>query len=208
MKNLILSALLFFSLKAFTQETDSSAIPVPLPADTEKDYLMFYSNHKTTSYYKYGRDSYLEFFLDNKVKFSDHEYYARVRSYSWGSQDTAYFRKDEINFYHYDKVTMSESLQLPRTPVPGQEWQDTDGSWAYRILKIDQTFVTPGKEYPECILVECRQLTGKDKNKLSLYHLYYSKGYGYVGNVDSKGKVLSYLEKVVTDVEDATVTGN
>ena len=83
-----------------------------------------------------------------------------------------------------------------------------DGSWSYRILKINQTFVTPEKEYPECILVECKQLTGKDKDKSNVYHLYYSKGYGYVGNIDKKGNVLSYLSKVVTDAKVGTVIGN
>ena len=208
MKYLILPTLLFITFIGCSQEIDSTVVSQSSNASIEKDYLMIYPNHKTASYYKYGKASYLEFFLDDKVKFGEHEYYARVRNYSWGSLDTAYFRKDETNFYHFDKITMTESLQLPRNPIVGQEWKDTDGSWSYKIIKVNQTFLTPEKEYPECILVECRQLTGKDKDKSPLYHLYYSKGYGYVGNVDSKGNVLSYLSKVVTDAKVGTVVGD
>lgn len=65
----------------------------------------------------------------------------------------------------------------------------------YTILKTGQSFTSGDTTFADCLLVECRQLTGRDKEKDDIYYLYYAKGFGYAGSTDNKGKVKSFFKK-------------
>lgn len=171
------------------------------------EYFIINQNPNFARYFHYGKKSYVEYFLDKKQKMGPHEYSVRIRKYSWGDIDTAYYRMDEEKFYHYNKLIRAESIVIPRSPVINQQWFESDSSWVYTIIKTGQTLQTPLKKYKNCVIVECRQLTGRDPEKSQGYYLYYSKGNGYVGNINDKGVVLSYLKEIVKNASEGAKIG-
>ncbi len=154
-----------------------------------------------------GDHSYMDFYLPEKVKFGDNEYHARVRLYSWLSADTAYFRENENSYLHFDSKTNRESVVLPKEVEVGQKWFEADSSWSYEIIGIDEVLETPEKTYRGLIVIECLQVTGRDKHKSAKYHLHYAKGIGLVGSI-TNGRLNSYLSEVVKDPEKGDMIGN
>jgi hypothetical protein len=171
------------------------------------DYFQIFTNSSTGSYYQYGKNSYFEYFLNEKFKFKEKEYFGRVRQYSWGTIDTTYFRRGEKFFCRYNTKTKLESIELPITPTKNQKWKEADGSWQYQILKVNCEFKAVKKTFKNCILVECKQVTNKDKDKSTIYYLYYSKNLGYVGNSTKNGKVLSYLKERKKNSQQGDIIG-
>ncbi|HEY9082908.1 MAG TPA: hypothetical protein VIN73_06220 [Vicingaceae bacterium] len=159
-------------------------------------YITLFENSNSAKYYKYGKSYYIEFFNNDKEVIGEKEYFVKYRKYSWGDIDTNYYRKGIDNYYHIDKKTLKESIILPINPKLGDNWMENDKSWSYEVVADKQKFKTPTKKYKNCIKVHCKQLTNKDKEKSNEYFLFYSPKFGFVGNVDSKDKILSYLSEV------------
>ena len=193
MKKTILLSLLAFSLFSFTFHSFG--------------YMTLFENANSAKYFKYGKHHYIEYFDNDKATFNDLEYYVRYRKYSWGDIDTAYYRKAQTNYYHFDSKNMTESISLPVEPKLGDKWFEADESWSYEVVETDQKFKTPAKKYKNCVKVHCVQITNKNKEKSSEYYLYYSPQYGYVGNVDGRGNILSYLSEMKVDAKEGDVIG-
>jgi len=137
-----------------------------------------------------------EFFMDEKKEINGKLYYVEIRKYSFGGADTTYIRKSDVNYLQFNRITNSESILLPLSPKIGDNWLENDGSWKYEVIEVDKTFKTPIKSYEDCILVSCKQLTNRDLNKNEEYLIYYSKDFGFVGNVDKENNILSYLKEI------------
>ncbi|MEW2921119.1 hypothetical protein AB1A65_06595 [Muricauda sp. ANG21] len=159
-------------------------------------YITLFEDSSSAKYYKYGKSHYFEYFDNNREIINRKEYFVRYRKYGWGDIDTTYYRKGTDNYYHIDKKTLEESIALPISPKLGDNWIENDKSWSYEVIAIKQKFKTPAKRYKDCIKVHCKQLTNKNKEKSKEYFLFYSPEFGYVGNVDSKGTILSYLSEI------------
>ena len=185
----------------FINETSAQQV------DNSNEYMITSGNQQSASYFDYGKHSYVEYFQNNKKEIKGHEYSVLIRRYSWGKNDTTYYRVDEHNYLHFNQKTQSESIVLPRVPKKNYTWYENDSSWVYKILETDQKFKTPAKKYRNCVLVKANQLTNRDPEKFSEYYLYYSKGIGYVGNSDNKGNILSYLKEIVVDAKEGTKIG-
>ncbi|WP_156033121.1 hypothetical protein [Sediminibacter sp. Hel_I_10] len=170
-------------------------------------YISLFENSSSAKYYKYGKSYYFESFDNNKEIIADKEYYVKYRKYGWGDVDTTYYRKGTENYYHIDKKTLEESIVLPVNPKLGDKWTENDKSWSYEVIAEDKKFKTPAKKYINCITVNCKQLTNRNKEKAKEYVLYYSPEFGYVGNVDSKGKILSYLSEVKLNAKEGEKIG-
>lgn len=161
-----------------------------------KGYMTLFEDSSSAKYFKYGKSYYVESFDNKKEIIADKEYYVEYRKYGWGEIDTSYYRKGDDNYYHINKKTMEESIVLPVNPKLGDNWTENDKSWSYEVVAEDENFKTPVKKYKNCIKVHCKQLIDIDKEKSKEYFLYHSPEFGYVGNVDSKGNILSYLSEV------------
>ncbi|WP_417291079.1 hypothetical protein [Corallibacter sp.] len=170
-------------------------------------YISLFENSSSAKYYKYGKSYYFEFFDNNKEIIADKEYYVRYRKYGWGDIDTTYYRKGTENYYHIDKKTLEESIILPVNPKLGDKWTENDKSWSYEVIAEGQKFKTPAKKYKNCIKVNCKQLINNNKEKSKEYFLYYSPEFGYVGNVNSKGKILSYLSEIKLNAKEGEKIG-
>ena len=170
-------------------------------------FISLFENSNSAKYYKYGKNHYFEYFDNNKETIANKEYYIKYRRYSWGNVDTTYLRKGTDNYYHIDKKTLEESIVLPVNPKLGDKWMENDLSWSYEVIAEGQNFKTPAKKYKNCIKVNCKQLTNRDKGKSKEYFLYYSDKFGYIGNVDSKGKILSYLSEVKLNAKEGEKIG-
>ena len=171
-------------------------------------YITLFENSGSAKYFKYGNSSYFEYFDNNRITFDEKEYYIRYRKYGWGDIDTAYYRKGTKNYYHFDKKNMVESIVLPIEPKIGDKWFEKDKSWSYEVIEENQKFKTPAKKYKNCVKVYCKQLTNKNKEKSKEYYLFYSSEYGYVGNVNSKGKILSYLSEMKLNAKNGDKIGD
>lgn len=170
-------------------------------------YISLFENSSSAKYFKYGKSYYFESFDNNKEIIADKEYYVKYRKYGWGDVDTTYYRKGTNNYYHINKKSLEESIVLPVNPKLGDNWTENDKSWSYEVIAENQKFKTPKKKYKNCIKVHCKQLTSKDKEKSKEYFLYYSSKFGYVGNVDSRGKILSYLREVKLNAKEGDKIG-
>ncbi|EPR69550.1 hypothetical protein [Cyclobacterium qasimii] len=162
--------------------------------NTDK-YLVFYEQINTSKLYQSINSTYLDYYLEGKTKFGKNDYYTKIREYSWGKTDTSYYREDNKNYYHFDSKVNSESVVLPKKIVMGQEWFEADGSWSYKVIGIDEKLETPTRKYDNLIVLECKQLQDRDKQKSKIYHLYYSKGLGMVGSMNNM-QLTSYLLEV------------
>jgi hypothetical protein len=170
-------------------------------------YITLFENSNSAKYYKYGKSHYFEFFDKKKETINGKKYYVKHRKYSWGDTKTTYYRKGIENYYHIDKKTLEESIVLPVNPKLGDNWLENDKSWSYEVIAVSQKFKTRVKKYKNCIKVHCKQLTNRDKGKSKEYFLFYSPEYGYVGNTDSKGKILSYLSEVRLNAKEGEKIG-
>jgi hypothetical protein len=167
-------------------------------------YIVITPDPGFAKYFKSKNSTYLDYYLSDTVVFDDNEYIPRVRRYSWGKNDTAYFREGEDYFYHYDPKTGKESIDLPKNPTLHQTWMEPDGSWSYTVIGLNEKLKTPVKKYTGLLVVECKQLTGRDVNKHKVYHLYYAKGIGYVAN-KVNGQLNSYLAEQVKEAKEGTI---
>ena len=174
--------------------------------NTEK-YLVFYEQVNTAKLYKSVNSTYLDYYLEDKVKFGENDYYAKIRKYSWGKTDTSYYREDDMNYYHFDPKVNSESVVLPKEIVMGQKWFEADGSLSYQVIGIDEELETPTKKYNRLIVLECKQLKDRDKQKSKVYHLYYSKGLGLVGSMNNM-QLTSYLADVKKKAKEGEKIGH
>ncbi len=170
-------------------------------------YITLFEDSSSAKYFKYGKSHYFEYFDNEKETLNSKQYYVCYRTYGWGDVDTTYYRKDDVNYYHFDKKTMSESVSLPISPKLGDKWFESDKSWSYEVISVDEKFKTPAKKYKNCVKVHCLQLTNKNKEKSKEYFLFYSPEFGYVGNVNSQGKVLSYLSQVKLNAKEGEIIG-
>ena len=194
MKKIIIILVCSFSLLSFTyNELDG--------------YITLFENSNSGKYFKYGKSHYFEFFAKQKEDINNQEYYVRYRRYSWGDVDTTYYRKGNTYYYHIDKKSLKESIVLPVKPVLGDNWLENDKSWSYEVIAVDQKFKTPKKKYKDCIKVNCKQLTDRDSSKSKEFYLYYSATFGFVGNVDSQGNILSYLSEVKLNAKEGESIG-
>ncbi|MEP2278833.1 hypothetical protein [Maribacter sp.] len=171
------------------------------------DYITLFDDSSSGKYYKYGESFYFESFDNNKEVINEHEYFIKYRKYGWGDIDTTYYRKGTDYYYHINRYTFEESIVLPTNPKVGDSWMENDQSWSYEIISDRQKFKTPAKKYINCIKVHCKQLTNRDKKKNQEYFLFYSPEFGFVGNVDSKGKTLSYLSEIKLNAREGEKIG-
>ncbi len=133
--------------------------------------------------------------LKDKVTQNGFEYFQHKTTYSWGSETIVLLRIDEDgNELYLDPKSKTESINFPANPQLGFSWMSTDGAWKYEVFKMDATFITPKDKYKNCLIIKAEQLTGRDKEKLSLYFNYYVNNIGYVGSENNKG-LMSWLTK-------------
>ncbi|WP_435625691.1 hypothetical protein [Flagellimonas sp.] len=172
-------------------------------------YITLFEDSSSAKYYRYGKTNYFEYFDNQKENFDGNTYYVRYRKYGWGDVDTTYYRKGKDFYFHFDKKTSMESKLMPVQPRLGDKWEESDGSWSYEVIETNKKFKTPKKKYMDCVKVHCLQLTNKNKEKSKEYFLFYSPKYGYVGNTDADGNVLSYLSQVKLNAKTGDkMTGN
>ncbi|MFL9829495.1 hypothetical protein ABS764_01400 [Flavobacterium sp. ST-87] len=182
MRKIILGFILIFTM-SFSFINDSS-------------YYILFEKANNIKLYKYGKDYFYEYFMDEKKEINGNLYYVEIRKYSFGDIDTTYIRKSDTNYLQFNRKTNAESILLPLEPKIGDNWIENDGSWKYEVIEENKTFNTPNRNYEDCILVSCKQLTNRDLNKNEEYLLYYSKEFGFVGNVDKEKNILSFLKEL------------
>lgn len=163
---------------------------------SDNNYYLLFEKANNIKLFKYGKHYYYEYFMDEKKEINGNLYYVEIRKYSFGDIDTTYIRKSDINYLQFNKTSNSESILLPIKPKIGDNWLENDGSWKYEVIEENAIFKTSNKNYDNCILLKCSQLTNRDSDKNEEYLLYYSKDFGFVGNVDKEKNVLSHLKEI------------
>lgn len=153
----------------------------------------------------YG-SNYLTYFVSDSLQIGEHWYFPKITRYASGKIDTTYYREDAQHFYHFQAVSKHESVEMPKMPAVGQQWFEADSSWSYTILSMNEKLKTPAAKYTELLLLECEQLTGRDKAKAKRYHLYYARGKGHVAT-KINGELISYCYKEVSGAKDGDVVG-
>jgi len=134
-------------------------------------------------FFKMGNHSFVDEITRDNVKFDGKTYFESLRTYSWGTIDTSYYRTgtDGATYYR-DPKSKQESIEIPAQPKPGQSWISSDKAWKYTIVDTSRTFKALQKEFNNCLLIKAEQISGRDKDKLAVYENYYLSGVGYVGS--------------------------
>lgn len=125
--------------------------------------------------------------LNETFSYEGKEYKKKVHRYESGQIDTTYHRKENGTVYSLDNKTFVESVQIPAKLKEGFAWVSNDEDWKYEIITTDTVFSSPEKEWQDAIMIQARQLTGRDDNKSEKYNLYYAKDIGHVGSTTSTG---------------------
>ncbi|AHM63203.1 hypothetical protein D770_24790 [Flammeovirgaceae bacterium 311] len=142
--------------------------------------------------YKLGNGGFTDKIVSSDHNKSGRNYNMRVRYYSWGATDTAYFRLAEAGLMAYDQETGGETIDIPANPTTGFTWMESDNSWKYVIKATDAELTTPQGMYKNLLIIQATQLTGRDKEKMSQYHNYYAPGIGFVASM-IEGQLVCYL---------------
>jgi hypothetical protein len=129
--------------------------------------------------------------LKEKRLLGEKEYSARLTQYSWGKNDTTYFRTEDQTVYYYDTKSNTESIFIPKDIKVGTTWTSSDGAWQYEITSIRAKLTTPEKKYKNMLVIKATQLLNRDKTKRPEYHNYYEKNVGKIASV-TKGKLMTY----------------
>ncbi|KPQ17068.1 MAG: hypothetical protein HLUCCX10_07190 [Algoriphagus marincola HL-49] len=133
--------------------------------------------------------------LKEKKLLGGKEYSVRLIQYSWGKNDTTYFRTENEIVYYYDEKSNTESVEIPNDFKVGMTWTSTDNAWKYEITSIKAKLKTPEKKYRNLLEIKATQLQNRDKTKLTEYLNYYKKNVGNIASV-TNGKLMTYkLEK-------------
>ena len=160
------------------------------------NYLIIKGN--VSKHFKTSTNEYWDYFSNNVKTLDEKLYYPRVRKYSWGKIDSAFYREDSIGYYHFDPKVKKESLVFPKIVTLGQKWLEADSSWSYEIISVNKELTTPTNKYKDLVVIECVQLTNRDKQKSKIYHIYYAKNLGMVASGNYVG-LKSYLADIKFD---------
>ncbi len=160
-----------------------------------KEYFVIENSSKVGRIYLMGKDSFIDYFTDQQEQIGEHTYSVRIRQYSWNKFDTAYYRAGEKNYVSCNRKTGKETVEIPKKPVVGQSWYESDSSWVYTVSSTNTRLSTPVKKYKNLLEIQAIQVTSRDKQKYTTYRNFYARGIGYVGSIVD-GKLLSYLKEI------------
>jgi len=129
--------------------------------------------------------------LKEKKLLGNKTYNARLMQYSWGKNDTTYFRTENKVVYYYDPKSNTESIHIPQDMKVGSSWISADNAWRYEIVSVDAKLTTPEQKYKDLLVIKATQLQNRDKTKLTEYFNYYQKNVGKIAGV-TNGKLMTY----------------
>lgn len=157
-------------------------------------YFFIPATSTTEILYSMGTATFKDYYLSETVVINNKNYSVRVRDYSWGEKDTAYFRLGADGFYSCSKSGF-ETMEIPNNPINGRKWIAADSSWCFEIINIKATLVTPEKRYYNLIEVVASKVTSGNDRQYDQYHNFYASEIGYVGSMVN-GKLLNYLKTI------------
>jgi hypothetical protein len=178
---LSLFALCFIQWKTLHTRTIDSENFYPLNKGIVWNYNYYGSNDKVTVKVS-----------DSDTVINGNKYFKLHRIYSWNSESVDYARNENGITFSYDDKTKGESIVIPNSPKIGFIWKHFDNSWEYEILSTDAKVTTPAGTHKKLLKIRAVQLTNRDKDKKSEYHLYFKKGIGNVAT-EGDGKLMTYL---------------
>lgn len=80
---------------------------------------------------------------------------------------------------------------MPKKPVVGYKWKNSDQSWEYEIMELDGELKTPEKNYSGLLVMKARQRKNRDETKLTEYLNYYQRKVGKVASIGN-GELMTY----------------
>lgn len=119
------------------------------------------------------------------------KYQTRVIEYSWGKKVETFYRVENGTVFYYDTQSETENLIMPKKPMVGYKWKNSDQSWEYEIMGLDGELKTPEKKYSELLVMKARQLKNRDETKLTEYLNYYQRKVGKVASIGN-GELMTY----------------
>jgi len=129
--------------------------------------------------------------LSKKVQFNNKTYQVRHIRYSWGKEVETFYRMENGNVLYYDTKSEKENIMMPKKPVIGFKWINSDKSWEYEIIELEAELETPAKKYSNLLVIRATQLTNRDQTKLAEYLNYYKQNLGKVASIGN-GKLMTY----------------
>jgi len=126
------------------------------------------------------------------IKINGKKYFKIVRTYSWGNKSEDYTRIEDKTIYSFDSKTKAESISIPKDLEIGKIWNEADNSWKYEIISITAVLETPKGKFGNLLQIRASQLTNRDKDKVTVYDLFFKKG---TGQIAAKGneQLMTYL---------------
>lgn len=169
-------------------------------------YFVVHNDPKVIWVYRLGELAFLDVFSQAMQPINGADYFVRIRKYSTGAYDTAYYRAKADGFYRGIPLPnggLRESLVLPRRVFTGQRWLEGDSSWSYQITSTNSSLTTPVARYKGLIEITTTPVNAADKNAKA-NRMYFAQGIGLVAYT-VEGKIAAYLRTMqkVTGTQSA-----
>ena len=181
MKKILIIALCFITGCATKQLTTESNSNKYYPIGAENSKFLYaasnaFVNHKD---------------LSKTNLINGQTYQTRLIEYSWGKKAETFYRVENGTVFYYDEKAATKNMIMPKMPVVGLKWMNSDNSWEYEIVSLDAELETPERSYTNLLVMRATQLKDRDETKLTEYYNYYEINTGKIASVGN-GKLMTY----------------
>lgn len=148
--------------------------------------------------YRLGELAFLDVYAAKLQRINGVDYLVRIRKYSTGTYDTAYYRAGMDGFYRGIPLAngrgVRESLVLPRHVYVGMQWLEADSSWSYQVTAVGDSLTTPAATYGNLIEVTATPVGAAAANA-KVNRMYFAQDIGLVAYT-VEGKIAAYLRSM------------
>lgn len=143
---------------------------------------------------KYKRDfsTYKISFDSKKVKVNKKKYYTQIADYG-ETKLYSYYRENMGSIVYFTTDVKKETVEIPKMQFVGMTWYQSDSTWKYTIISVNDTLKTPKYSFLKCLVIESEDLKCKNSNNCYKKYLqFYQRGRGYVGT-EISGLLYTYM---------------
>lgn len=120
------------------------------------------------------------------------KYYTQIADYG-ETKLYSYYRENMGSIVYFTTDVKKETVEIPKMQFVGMTWYQSDSTWKYTIISVNDTLKTPKYSFLKCLVIESEDLKCKNSNNCYKKYLqFYQRGRGYVGT-EISGLLYTYM---------------